>query len=103
MNPFKGVSGGRRKRKKSKVEVKEEPVIKEEPMVEDGGVDSVSRTTVDGRYRTTYDGPLDSTCDFDEVKSEIKFEKETKGEEKESTHCEGSNVSTTKKSTTNVS
>ena len=104
MNPFKGVSGGRRKRKKvAKVEIKQEPTIKEEPTTDDG-VDSISRPGVDGTYRAIYNGSFNPTCDFNEVKEEIKLEEEeTKGEEKESKPCEGSNVSTTKKSTSNVS
>ncbi|XP_055307343.1 zinc finger protein 37 homolog, partial [Sitodiplosis mosellana] len=92
MKPFKGVSGRRCKRKSkcTKVEVKQEPVIKEE--LNDGDdVMNIPRPRVDGRYRANYDRPIDFDYDFDEVKDEIKCEEEETDKEKDSTPCERSN------------
>ncbi|XP_055312134.1 zinc finger protein OZF-like [Sitodiplosis mosellana] len=92
MKPFKGVSGRRCKRKSkcTKVEVKQEPVIKDEPNDGDD-VMNIPRPTVDGRYRENYDGPIDFNDDFDEVKDEIKCEEGEMDKEKDSTPCERSN------------
>ncbi|XP_055307378.1 zinc finger and BTB domain-containing protein 41-like, partial [Sitodiplosis mosellana] len=92
MNPFKGVSSGRSKHKSksAKVEVKQEPVIKEEPSDVDG-VMNIPRPRVGGRYRANYGGPVDFGCDFDEIKDEIKCEEEETGKEKDSTPRERSN------------
>ncbi|XP_055316122.1 zinc finger protein ZFP2-like [Sitodiplosis mosellana] len=95
MNPFKGVSGRGRKCKTNykKVEVKQEPMIKEEP---NDGNDfmNIPRPRVDGRYRANYKGPFDFGYDFDQIKDEIKCEKEETGKEKDSTPCERSNDNT---------
>ncbi|XP_055325791.1 zinc finger protein OZF-like [Sitodiplosis mosellana] len=94
MNPFKGVPGGRSKRKSTlaKVEVKQEPGIKEEP--NDGNdVMNITRSRVHGRYRVNYDGPVNFNDDFDEVKDEIKCEEEETRKDKDSTPCERSNKS----------
>ncbi|XP_055312486.1 zinc finger imprinted 3-like [Sitodiplosis mosellana] len=95
MNPFKGVSGGRSKRKlqSAKVEVKQEPGIKEEPNGDDD-VMNIPRPRVDGRYRANYERPVDFGFDFDEVKDEVKCEEEETDKEKDSTPCERSNEST---------
>ncbi|XP_055312079.1 zinc finger and BTB domain-containing protein 41-like [Sitodiplosis mosellana] len=96
MNTFKGVSGGRRKRKSKRlnVEIKQEPTIKEE-LNSDDDVMNIPRPRFDGRYRTNYEGPFDFGYDFDEVKDEIKCEKEEKetGKEKDSALCRRSNKS----------
>ncbi|XP_055312462.1 O-acyltransferase like protein-like [Sitodiplosis mosellana] len=89
MKPFKGVSGRRCKRKSkcTKVEVKQEPVIKEE--LNDGDDDiNIPRPTVDGRYLANYEGPIDFADDFDQIKDEVKCEEEETGREKESAPCE---------------
>ncbi|XP_055316121.1 oocyte zinc finger protein XlCOF7.1-like [Sitodiplosis mosellana] len=94
MNPFKGVPGGRRKRKpKSEmIEVKQEPDIKEEP--NDGDDDmNITRSRVHGRYRANYDRPIDFDYGFDQIKDEIKCEEEETGRDKDSTPCERSNKS----------
>ncbi|XP_055308915.1 zinc finger protein 41-like, partial [Sitodiplosis mosellana] len=92
MNPFKGGSGRRSKRKpkSAKVEIKQEPVIKEEPNDIDD-VMNIPRPRVDGRYRANYEGPFDFGYDFNEVKNDIKCEEEETGEEKDSTPRERSN------------
>ncbi|XP_055325792.1 zinc finger protein OZF-like [Sitodiplosis mosellana] len=89
MNPFKGVSGGRSKRKSNsaKVEVKQEPGVKEEPNDGDD-VMNILRSRVHGRYRANYEGPIDFADDFDEVKDRIKCEEEETGREKEWAPCE---------------
>ncbi|XP_055312488.1 zinc finger protein 600-like [Sitodiplosis mosellana] len=92
MNPFKGVSGGRRKRKSkcSNVEIKQEPTIKEE-LNDSNEVMNIPRPRVDGRYRANYEGPADFGYDFDEVKDEVKCEEEEMSKDKVSTPCERSN------------
>ncbi|XP_055316118.1 zinc finger imprinted 3-like [Sitodiplosis mosellana] len=94
MNPFKGVPGGRRKRKSksAKVEVKQEPGIKEEPNDGDD-IMNIPRPSVNGRYRANYEVPFDFEYDFDEVKKEIKCEEEETDKEKDSTPCERTNGS----------
>ncbi|XP_055312341.1 zinc finger protein OZF-like [Sitodiplosis mosellana] len=94
MNPFKGVRGKRYKRKSKsvKVEVKQEPVIKEEPNDGDGIINT-PRSRVDGRYRVNYEEPIDFGYDFDLMKDEIKCEEEDTDKEKDSTPCERSNDS----------
>ncbi|XP_055295142.1 zinc finger protein 300-like [Sitodiplosis mosellana] len=91
MNPFRGVSGRRCKRKSklTKVEIKQEPVIKQECDKE--GVIDVPRPRVAGRYRAMYEGPVDFACDFDGIKDEIKCEEEKTGNGKESTSCDRPN------------
>ncbi|XP_055312482.1 histone-lysine N-methyltransferase PRDM9-like [Sitodiplosis mosellana] len=92
MNPFKGVSSIRSKRKSKcgKVEVKQEPGIKEEP---NGGDDvmNIPRPRVDGRYRANYEGPVDFGYDFDEIKDEVKCEEKETGNEKDTTPCDQPN------------
>ncbi|XP_055309687.1 zinc finger protein 157-like [Sitodiplosis mosellana] len=94
MNPFKGVSGGscKRKTKSAKVEVKQEPGIKEEPNRADDVMD-IPRPRVDGRYRVNYEIPLDFDYDFDQIKDETKCEEEKAGKDKDSTSCERSDES----------
>ncbi|XP_055306566.1 sal-like protein 4, partial [Sitodiplosis mosellana] len=94
MNPFKGVSGGRTKCKSKcvRVEVKQEPGIKEEPN-DDGGFINIPRPRVDGRYRVNYEGPIDFAGDFDQTKDEIKCEEEETGTEKDLTPCNRPNDS----------
>ncbi|XP_055309683.1 myoneurin-like [Sitodiplosis mosellana] len=92
MKPFKGVPGrcSKRKSKSTKVEVKHEPGIKEEP-TNDDEVMNIPRPRVDGRYRANYEGPINFGYDFDEVKDGIKCEEEETGKEGDSTPCERSN------------
>ncbi|XP_055306678.1 zinc finger protein 836-like, partial [Sitodiplosis mosellana] len=95
MNPFKGVSGRRckRKSKPATVEVKQELVIKEEPNGGDN-VMNIPRPSVDGRYRVNYDRPFDFDYDFDVLKDEIKEEEEkTVVEKNERAHRKQSNES----------
>ncbi|XP_055299857.1 zinc finger protein OZF-like [Sitodiplosis mosellana] len=94
MNPFKGVSGGRckRKAKSTKVEVKQEPVIKEE-LNAGGDVIATSRPGIDGTYRANFKGTSDFGYDFDQIKDEIKCEEEETGEEKDLTPCDRPNDS----------
>ncbi|XP_055312484.1 zinc finger protein 572-like [Sitodiplosis mosellana] len=94
MNPFKGVSGRRckRKSKSTKVEVKQEPGVKEE-LNDDNDVMNIPRPRVDGRYRANYEGPFDFGYDFDEVKDELKCEEEETGKEWDSVPRERSNES----------
>ncbi|XP_055306807.1 zinc finger protein 585B-like, partial [Sitodiplosis mosellana] len=88
MNPFKGVSGRRckRKPKSEMIEVKQEPGIKEEPR--DDGVMNIPQPRIDGRYRVNYEGSVDFGDDFDQIKDEIKCENKEAGKEKDSTPCE---------------
>ena len=76
MNPFKGGCGKRSKHKSkcTKVEVKQEPSMKEEPDDGDCAID-VPRPEADGEHRVNYRRPIDFDDDFDEVKDEIKYEK----------------------------
>ncbi|XP_055316125.1 zinc finger protein OZF-like [Sitodiplosis mosellana] len=95
MNPFKGASGRRSKRKSNcaKVEVKQEPVIKGEPNDGDD-VMNIPRPRDYGRYRVNYEGPIDFAYDFDEVKDEIikcEEEEEETGKGKDPASCERSN------------
>ncbi|XP_055309659.1 zinc finger protein OZF-like [Sitodiplosis mosellana] len=94
MNPFKCILSGHswRKSKSTKVGVKQESGIKEEPN-NDGSVIDLPRPRVDGRYRVNYEGPFDFDYDFDVLKDEIKCEEEEVDEEKSSAPCERSNDS----------
>ncbi|XP_055326388.1 zinc finger protein 740-like, partial [Sitodiplosis mosellana] len=93
MNPFKGVSGRRckRKAKVTKPEIKQEPGIKEEPNDGEESVMNIPRPRVEGGYRANYDGPVDFGYDFDVVKDEMKCEEEETVKEKDSARRERSN------------
>ncbi|XP_055312076.1 zinc finger protein 37-like [Sitodiplosis mosellana] len=96
MNPFKSGADRRckRKSKSGKVEIKQEPAIKEEPNGDDDVI-NIPRPRVDGRYRANHEGPFDFGFDFDEVKDETKCEEEEEetGKEKDSQPCGRSNES----------
>ncbi|XP_055309660.1 oocyte zinc finger protein XlCOF28-like [Sitodiplosis mosellana] len=94
MKPFKSVSGRQRKRKtkSTKVEAKQEPVIKEEPN-EGDDVMNIPQPRVEGRYRVNYKGPVDFGYDFDEIKDEMKYEEEETYKQKDSAPCERANDS----------
>ncbi|XP_055316119.1 zinc finger protein OZF-like [Sitodiplosis mosellana] len=94
MNPFKGIPGGRSKRKSksAKVEVKQEPVIKEEPTNDGDDVINIPQPRVEERYRANYEGPFDFGYEFNVVKDEIKCEEEEEaGKEKDSVPYERAN------------
>ncbi|XP_055309696.1 zinc finger protein OZF-like [Sitodiplosis mosellana] len=95
MKPFKGVCGKQCKRKSrlATIEVKQEPVIKEENINGGDDVMNISRPRVEGGYRANYQGPVDFECDFDGIKVEVKCEKEDTGKEKDMAPCGRSNES----------
>lgn len=72
------VKANRRSKRISKltnIEIKQEPVVKEEPNV-DGDVISVSRPADDGISHAIASGSTSTAHDFNEIKKEIKCEEE---------------------------
>lgn len=96
MNPFKGVPGRRRKRKSesTKVEIKQEPVIKEEIDYHDDGCSLNLRAQIGERLFADYEDSFDYACDaFVDVKDEIKYEKQEEAKGEDTAPCGRSNAS----------